>query len=130
MRSPRGIIACALLTLLFSHFGCQSDTVNDLPGELVGTWRTAAPGYGDRYLTFTPGSVIFGTGESTYNTYAIVDVKKQREKSRTLYTVYHKEPAGEHYGENYKLSFYYDTDDGGLITFKNQAHLIWARDRG
>lgn len=126
MMSPRGIIACALLTLLFSYFGCQSDTVNDLPGELVGTWRTEAPGYGDRYLTLTPGSVIFGTGEYSYDTYTIVDIEKTTEKSRTVYTVYYKEPGGV----NYKLKFYYDADDGGLMTFKNQEHLIWARERG
>jgi len=126
MRSPRGIIACSLLALLFSHAGCQAEAVTDIPEYLIGTWTTGAPQYDDRYLQFSSNHVKFGTGEYTYDTFTVVDIKKETEKFRTLYTVSYKEPGGA----RYKLRFYYDADDGGLLTFKNQAHLIWARERG
>ncbi len=126
MMSPRGIIACGLLALLFSHAGCQAEAVNDVPEDLLGTWTTGAPRYDDRYLKFTSDSVIVGTGEYTSDTYIVVDIKKETEKFRTLYTVSYKKPGGA----NYKLTFYYDADDGGLLTFKHQEHLIWERERG
>lgn len=126
MMSPRGIIACSLLALLFSHAGCQAEAVTDIPEYLIGTWTTGAPQYDDRYLQFSSNHVMFGTGEYTYDTFTVVDIKKETEKFRTLYTVSYKEPGGA----RYKLRFYYDADDGGLLTFKNQAHLIWARERG
>ena len=126
MRSPRGIIAFSLLALLFSHAGCQAEAVTDIPEYLIGTWTTGAPQYDDRYLQFTSNHVMFGTGEYTYDTFIVVDIKKETEKFRTLYTVSYMEPSGA----KYKLRFYYDADNGGLLTFKNQAHLIWARERG
>ncbi len=112
------------VTLLIAHGGCESknDTV---PVHLIGEWQTSDPQYADRFLEFTRRGVTFGTGGYSADVYRIDNVKVSRDKGQTLYTITYVDSDLD----EYKLSFYYHTSDGGVITFKNQGHLTWKKQR-
>ncbi|MEE9231251.1 MAG: hypothetical protein V3U86_11155 [Acidobacteriota bacterium] len=111
-------------TILATFIGCSPEKDTTVPADLIGVWRTGAPQYADTFLQFTTNGVTLRKDEYTYDSYAIVNIENVSEDSRTLYTISYEDLDG---GE-YKLSFYYDPANGGLIRFKNQEHLIWARE--
>ncbi len=110
--------------ILATFIGCSPEKDTTVPADLIGVWRTVAPQYADTFLQFTANGVTFGRGEYTDDSYAIVNIENVSEDSRTLYIISYNDLDSE----EYKLSFYYDPANGGLITFKNQEHLIWARE--
>lgn len=52
--------------------GCAAEPV---PDALLGVWRTAAPGYGDRFLRVASDSVAFGTGGDGSSSHLLEDVE-------------------------------------------------------
>lgn len=49
-----------------------------LPPQLLGIWRTDAPGYRDRSFELRPGWVLFGTGGHSVAMYPVDDVHVTR----------------------------------------------------
>lgn len=113
-----------VLTLLSVLSGCQAEL--DVPDQLVGTWKTAAPLYADRFLEIEKEALTFGTGDGSSDSYVIASVEKVNEDNNTLYTISYTNEEGQ----EYLLSFYHDPRKGGLIWFKHQDHLIWTKERG
>lgn len=113
--------------------GCEGPKNNTVPHYLIGTWRSQAPGYTDRFLHFTQHGVMFGTGGdsgeafpvSEVQEFTVTDVASARYKNSVLFTI--------HYITNerqeYLLSFYYDPAPEGAITFKNQEQVRWTKER-
>ena len=107
--------------VVFFVFSCS--TPSYLPDELTGVWITSNPRYADRFFELSKVSAIFGTGGATLDTYFISNVEKKLKGNRDLYIIYcHREGEDEQV-----ISFYYTSENGGLILFKNQTHIEWFR---
>jgi hypothetical protein len=92
------------------------------PDELIGSWRTAAPGYEDGTLMITKKAVVFSVGADTIDAQAVRRLEAIPDGNRTLYTIVY----GNSRSDEQILSFYYHTRKQ-TITFKNQSHLVWTR---
>ncbi len=112
--------------ILATFIGCPSAKDTSVPAGLIGVWTTAAPQYEDRFLQFTKGSIIFGTGENSYDIHPISKIEKAHEATPSLYTISHMNPEGQ----EYRFSFYYDPGHDGVITFKNQEDITWKKESG
>ncbi len=120
MKTKQIFVAFAILA---TFIGCSPEKDTTVPADFIGVWKTGAPQYADTFLQVPTNGVTLRKDEYTYESYAIVNIENVSEDSRTLYTIsYNDLDSGE-----YKLSFYYDPENGGLIRFNNQEHLIWAR---
>jgi len=106
---------------------------NTLPPYLVGVWESSSPGYKDRYMRLLNRHVIFGTGGYDGEAYVIAEVrtesvepegwikKEKASKTELVRIRYMKKDQVE-----YELSFFYDPEPVGTITFKNQD-IKWRK---
>lgn len=92
------------------------------PEELIGTWKTAAPGYEDSMLVLTKHAVIFSAGGDHLDAQAVRRLESVPDGRRVLYTLVYGNPRNE----EHMLTFFYHPHER-TITFKNQSHLIWIR---
>lgn len=96
----------------------------NVPDELVGTWRTSDPKYADRSFEIDIVTINFGTGEGTVTTGFIQKVEAVPEGRRTLYTITYVED-----GKEELCSFYYTSAKEKTIVFKNQPNINWTKDQ-
>src|SRR5688500_6625925 len=110
--------------LCFAAFvsSCEVGTTQT-PDHLLGTWKTSASGYADEIMRFTKDTIVFGNENGESRGYSIHKVVEQHEPSGVLYLFTYRD-AGK---TNYHLAFYYGSEGGGTITFKNQRGLAWTR---
>lgn len=114
------------LSLLLALAGCGPERTKTVPSELIGVWKTQAPDYADRFLELTRDSIRFGTGGDEFYVRSIVGVEKALEDGSTLYTVFYIDPADpEKY--QYKVAFYYDPGNQGVIRYKNRTDIVWTK---
>ena len=109
--------------LLATTLGCQSAKDNAVPNALVGVWKTSAQKYADRFFEITADRVIFAIGGGKTDSHPIAEIDTLREEARILYTITYLSAEAK----KYKFSFYYDPANGGVIRFKNQQHIAWAK---
>ena len=114
------LLAFALLATIL---GCQSAKDNTVPNALVGVWKTSAQKYSNRFFEITADQVIFAIGEGKTDSRPIVEIDTLREETKILYTITYVNEAAQ----KYKFIFYYDPANGGVIRFKNQQHIAWAK---
>lgn len=110
--------------LLAAHLGCQSSKDKNVPSALVGVWKTSAQKYADRFFEITGEKVIFAIGEGKTDSHPIVEIETLREETGILYTITYLSAEEQ----QYKFIFYYDPANGGVIRFKNQQHIAWAKE--
>ena len=110
---------CAMLLL-----GRESPGSRIVPSELVGTWRTGDPGYGDRYIEIDPVSISFGTGKITFTNWFIEQVESTPAGGNILYTIHYV-----HNGEKGQCSLYFSGESEKTIYLKNQAGIAWTKDK-
>jgi len=108
-----------IIIALFS-FGCSRNT--DVPGQLIGIWKTAAPKYADRHLAFDEHYVTLGLGAGGEVSHIIKDIEAKRQDSGTAYTFYYEDSEGE----VWTLAFYYEAANGGLIILNNSDN-VWKK---
>ena len=94
-----------------------------VPDELVGTWKTTTALYADRSLDIGRVSISFVTGGGTEYTGFIDDIESSIEGGKTLYTFSYSVDKVPN-----QVSFYYDSNNGGVIQFKNQQTVIWKKE--
>jgi hypothetical protein len=123
MKAQR-IFVILLFFILF--YGCQCGKKGTLPDDLIGVWKTSAPQYADRFFEIKKDEIIFGTGEGSLKSNAIINIEteKVRGEETSLYTIQYKDQEGE----RYTFSFYYDPVKSGVIRFKNQTQIAWTRE--
>ncbi len=114
------------IAILATFIGCPSAKDTSVPAGLIGVWTTAAPQYEDRFFQFTKDSIVFGTGDDSYEIHAITKIEKAHEATPNLYTISYMNPEGQ----EYRFSFYYDPRPDGVITFKNQENITWKKESG
>lgn len=113
------------LAVLAALVACGPERTKTPPDELIGTWKTSAPKYADTFIELTRTTIVFGFGDGKADVRSIVAVEKVRENGDILYTVFYKDEEGT----QYKLAFYYDPANAGVMRWKNQRTIAWTRVR-
>ncbi|NIM18923.1 MAG: hypothetical protein GTO42_02710 [Candidatus Latescibacteria bacterium] len=121
------MIMSATILILFAvyvmSFGVDLERSKTAPQNVIGTWRTEAPKYADRYFEITENRIIFGTGGASFDSQKIRYVESITQGVTSYHAIYYG-----NLGENeYRFEFYYDPRDGGVIRFKNQIPIRWQR---
>ena len=114
------------LAILASFLVCQLKENNEIPDELAGVWRTSAPKYKDCFFDLNEHLIIFGNGHLLENVDVnfISKLKNTHMGRQLLYIIYYENLQNQ----EFKLSFYYDPSNGGIIRFKNQEKIEWRRE--
>jgi hypothetical protein len=120
MKSRRTLLVLVLLAMIF---GCQSGSEKTVPDVLLGVWKTSEPKYADRFFELTKDTIIFGIGGDGADTYPIASVEETRDEEGLLYNIHYQNREGQ----QYTFSIYYDSNNHGVIRFKNQKHFTWTR---
>lgn len=118
-----GVSLVIALGLLFP--GCRARSEAP-PRELEGTWRTQAPGYGENYVRITPQAVAFGTDGTPVTEQPIATVERRTDRDGEHYTITYLDADGR----ELQLALTYTAAHGGRLTFTNQPHLRWTKERG
>ena len=103
---------------------CSKDTRVNLD-EFCGVWKTSAENYEDRFFEITDSTIAFGIGNGKQKIYYIQAVTKTVEDKKNLYTITYENIEET----DFKLSFYYNQNSGGVIRFKNQMDTEWTRNK-
>lgn len=119
-----GILVASVILVFLS--GCGPERTKTVPDELVGIWKTSVPKYADAYIELSRTTITFGAGEAGSYVRTVSSVEKVREGGNTLYTVFYVDAQGV----EYKLAFYYEPGNGGMMRWKNQRSIAWARQKG
>jgi hypothetical protein len=93
-----------------------------VPQELIGEWASSDPRYDDRVFEIDPVSVNFGTPGAKVSVGFIKSVTAEPDGARTLYTIAYVSnnlPS--------QISFYYDTQHGEGIYFKNRQSVVFTK---
>lgn len=93
-----------------------------VPNELVGEWVSSDPHYDDRVFEIDPISVNFGTPGANVTVGFVQSVTAAQDGAKTLYTISYV--ANNLPGQ---ISFYYDTQKGETIYFKNRKTVVWTK---
>jgi hypothetical protein len=110
------------LVLMSTLFLCIRET--DVPiDSFLGVWKTSAPKYKDRFFKITKSTITFGTGNGNSKKFIFARVSKTVEEKNTVYTISYNDDEGA----DFKLAFYYTPQNKGVIRFKNQQEIEWAR---
>ncbi len=104
--------------------GCSQNDA--LPEYLVGTWKTSAPKYADRYLKLSEDFVTFGVGERREESYYIQEIGTEQDGDGLLCTIHYENPEKE----DLTLMFVYHPNDGGTIKLKNSDDIWKKADAG
>ena len=118
MRTKDFVIVIALCATLW---GC-SHTMESMPEDLIGVWRTADKKYADRFFELDADRVVFSTGGWGVTAHPIDRIEEHREDGKILYIIYY--PSEE--GDESLFSFYYDPTQS-VIRFKNQEQFEWVK---
>jgi hypothetical protein len=94
-----------------------------VPGALIGEWVSSDPHYDDRVFEIDPVSVNFGTPGSKVSVGFVKSVTAESEGPKTLYTIIYV--ANNNLPS--QISFYYDTQHGETIYFKNRQSVVWTK---
>jgi hypothetical protein len=115
------VVLFSILSL--SLFLCSGDNRVTLD-EFLGIWKTTALNYEDRFFEISESTLTFGTGNGKQDICYIQAATKTVEDKDILYTITYANSEKT----EFKLSFYYKKDHGGVILFKNQMDIEWTRD--
>lgn len=91
--------------------------------DLRGVWTTTQPRYKDRFLQFGGGTITFGWGDAGEGSYSIVHMESEPAGKNTLVNIRYVDLSAT----RYRLSFYYQGREGGMIRLKNQKRVYWYR---
>ena len=94
----------------------------NIPGELIGVWRTSDPKYAGRSFEIDLVSVNFGTGDGRSSTGFVQKIEGVSDGGGTVYTITYVTEGVEN-----QCSFYYSEQKGKTIVFRNQANIPWSK---
>lgn len=114
------IIGYTIITVVLFLSACSRDT--DVPKELIGIWKTAAPQYEDRHLTIDENYITLGLGAEGEVSYIIKNIESRKKDSGTSYTFYYEDSEGE----EWTLAFYYESSNNGFIILNNSEN-VWKK---
>ena len=112
------IIICAFL-------GCHSKKGFQVPDELIGEWNTTSKKYESCFFIITEKFFYIVNGEGRTISYFIFNIEKVVNNRWTLYTIFYEDLEGV----EYKISCYYDPNNGGVIRLNNQKRIEWTKNK-
>lgn len=84
---PLGAL-CLALALVLAPLGC-SESLQTLPTELLGTWKTDSPAHANRFLQLGGGTFVLGVAGLDLDVVAIERIERTRDaEERTLYRLH------------------------------------------
>lgn len=113
----------AVLAIGVCFFGCQSEREEAVPDELIGVWKTSAPGYEDNFLELRQDEIVFGAGpaESNINSIYRVETAHPLAEKTILITIYYTDDEGK----GNAASIYYYQGGTRSIRFEHQMQIEW-----
>jgi hypothetical protein len=113
------------LAILASFLACQWKENKVVSDELAGVWKTSAPKYKDCSLELNEHFIMFVNGQFLENIDVnfISNIENTRIGTQVLYDIYYENLENQ----EFKLSFFYDPSNGGVIRFKNQQKIEWRK---
>jgi hypothetical protein len=115
-------IVIPLLIAVAAMFVFHSKKSTNIPVKLIGKWTTSAPGYRDRFIELTKGTLVYGLGDDKEDVYLISSLDKNLEGKNIIYTINFKDSEVK-----FTRSFYYRPENGGTIQFKHQEQIKWHK---
>lgn len=112
-----------LLIIVVFMLGCHYGGTNEVPPELMGSWKSSNPRYADRLLRFTAGEIHFGIGKGLVDKYVITKVKTSEMGHQTTKYVIHYQNQDE---DDSVFSFTYNSAHSGSIMIAHQEG-IWRK---
>jgi hypothetical protein len=111
-----------ILTILIVAAWVSAPSSRTVPDALVGEWVSSDPRYDERVFEIDPVSVNFGTPGAKVTVGFVTSVTSESEDGKTLYTI-------DYVANNLpgQISFYYDTEKGESIYFKNRKSVFWTK---
>ena len=122
MKIKTAFLALAILT---SFLACQSKENSTVPDELTGVWKASVLKYENCFFELNKHIIIFANGNLLENRDVnfISKIESTHKEVQILYSIYYVNLEDK----KFKLSFYYDPSDGGIIRFKNQEKIEWRK---
>ena len=116
-------VVIAGATLLTSAWLSRPDfDSKTVPEFLVGEYTCDLPEYSDRYLTLTPSSITFGTGGTSFVTYKILGVEKERLEGIDTFILHFRDVAGTKFERRVVAD-----PSGSHFHFESQTQVVWNR---
>lgn len=92
---------------------------------LLGTWKTEAEQYEDRFIEIGKKIITFGTGEDIPNTYYIRGIDYNRLNDADEYTIMCVNAEDT----EFRFIFYFENHENGLLMrLNNPRQVVWTKD--
>ena len=111
-----------IVTVLVAAAWFWAPPSHEVPDVLVGEWVSSDTRYDDRVFEIDHISVNFGTPGAQVTVGFIQSVTAEQDGPKTLYTISYV--ANKLPGQ---ITFYYDTEKGESIYFKNRKTVVWTK---
>jgi len=116
-------VVVAAAVLLVSVLLSRPDYVSkNVPEALAGEYTCDLPEYSDRYLTLTPSSITFGTGGTSFVTYKILGIEKERVEGVDTLILHFRDVAGTKFERRVVAD-----PAGSQLYFTSQPRVVWKR---
>lgn len=116
-----------LMVLALSiNLGCSSNEIENLPQEVLGSWKTDTPKFAGFSFELSEDAITFTdlNAENGIECNMIEKRTKETDNENNIFYVVHYENEE---GLALKFAFYYDPSGGGEIRLKNQETTVWTR---
>jgi hypothetical protein len=103
-----------------------SQSLREIPEEIRGKYVTGDPGYENHFFELKQGFITLGFADGSSKFYDVKVVGKKIIGKKILYTVLCANVAE---GEEFNLSFFYDSVDVSTLHFKNKPDVTWEKEK-
>lgn len=109
-----------LILGLLSCIGCRSS--NTAPPELIGTWRTDAAGFEDRFISIEAHYIVFSAGEDTHpNAEYIEKISEQKARDARVFFIQANDMSRNR--DNIELE--YTPANPPQLRLTNRKQVVW-----
>lgn len=112
----------AILAGLWVVFWPVSRRDARLPVELQGVWVTSTPAYADRFMEFTPVSLIFGTGGTSGEVYFVRNVERVVRPDGLEFAIEYRDASEA----EYRVGLLFRPGEPPTVQLQNQSDIVWV----
>jgi hypothetical protein len=120
------IMRAFIILMVIVLSGCSSRQENKIPSELIGVWQTSSSRCKNCSFEIKEGSIIFTTGPEYIDVNQVLKIEQsgKGEKGEILYDIHYKNREG---GKFVLSLFFFPSEEGGVIRYKNQSNITWSK---
>ena len=119
------IIILIFVMIAGAFFGC-SQSLRAIPEEIRGKYVTDDPRYENHFFELSQGFITLGFTDGSMKFYEVKAIGKKSVDNKILYTALCANAAE---GEEFNLSFFYDSVDVERLYFKNKPDVTWKKEK-